>query len=65
MNIPINNNFNGKLNIYNEKGSHVYTPPDPLLIEGEKIRLDVSELPSGTYMLVLDNGVSYKLIVNK
>jgi hypothetical protein len=39
----------------------VYTPPGPLLIEGEIIRLDVSGLAAGVYFVRV-GGKMYKFV---
>jgi hypothetical protein len=66
VNVPIGNRtLKGTVRVYDVSGNVVLTHPLTPSREGESVRLDVSSLSAGTYMLVLDNGVSYKLIVNK
>jgi len=66
VNIPIGNRtLKGTVRVYDVSGNIVLTHPLAPSREGVSVRFDVSELPSGTYMVIMDNGVSYKLIVNK
>jgi hypothetical protein len=55
-------NPNLSVKVYDVRGNVVVdTPPGPLLIEGERIRLDVSGLAAGVYFVRVD-GKMYKFV---
>ncbi len=54
-------NPNLRLKVYDVSGNVVDTPPGPLLIEGESVRIDVSGLAAGVYFVRL-GGRMYKFV---